>query len=234
MKFDYKKMESMIDSEEGKRQVPYIVTDMINKTLLSLRRTQKEELGRFTDKNPNPYTKNSSSIIFAKADRLLGLYGFGYRNNQDMRQGNSNYVGRLTRGGEVTPKKKRLVELNPTYKGKGVTKGGRLKKDFIKEVSAGQHKDFFTGTIKGRYGVYKRLSKSQRRQLTKAGKKDTPVTKMIDLEDTSRRQPKVYNARGRALKFIMSKNRMERQFKASTRTILRQQRSWLLNRLMRA
>ena len=223
-----------MDGDEAKRQVPFIVTDMINKSLLSLRRTQKEEIGRFTDKNPNPYTKNSSSIIFATKDRLLGIYGWGYRNSQEMRQGKSSYAGRLTRGGEVKPKKNVLVELNPSYKGKGRTKGGRLKKDFIKEVSSGQHKDFFTGTVKGRYGVYKRLNKSQRKQMTKAGKKDTPVIKVVDLQDTSRRQKRVYNAKGRAMTFILTKNRMERQFKASTRTILRQQRSWLLTRLLKS
>jgi len=186
VKLNQKALENMVNPQ-WRSQIPYVLEQSINKTLIKSREVQQKAMDKEIDKGPVAFTRRGIRYLSAKKTNLVGYLYFTKQT--------SEYMRLIIDGGTERAKK---VKLNIPVLGDSklkLTKHGNIPNSYIKK-KAGDPK-FFFGIPKGKTGeqyrgVWRRYGKSG---YSARGKAKGKVRMVISWERGQRKQRPTYPAR---------------------------------------
>lgn len=143
-----------------KKKIPSIIRNTLNDLAMGSRIRLQQTLPKYVDR-PTPFTMKS--ILFEKTDKnkLESRVGFLSSNfPKKARRANigtfpSDYMSLLTHGGTRLPKRKAIAVPTSNYK---TNKFGNIKRGDVGRLLS--KPNYFSHTIKGRAGIFKRDKKN--------------------------------------------------------------------------
>lgn len=191
-------------------QSAFAMSHAINKTMTSVRDSQKKEMPNYMDNDPVAYTRNSPKIKYSNKNNIQSYLFY-----------KTDYMSKIIDGGQVKAKGRRLVEpVNAK-----VMKGGQLNRNYIKNKL--KMNKYFIGIPRGKKGenfrgLWERQGKGG--YLKSKNSDDTKKARgklrlMVSLKRNSRMQKEQFPS-GKIARYHFM-NRFERQLKISMRYALR-------------
>lgn len=185
IKLDQAALESFC-KPEWRREIPFVMSHAINRTLIASRKEQQKAMGKHIDGGPNRWTKDGIRYLSSTKQDLHGVLYY---------KADRPYMHTIIDGGTVVAKKKKLsqpVNVRTDKFGNIPSGGGKNKYT----ARAKKNPKFFLGIPKGRTGeqfrgVWRRYGKGG---LSKRGKARGRIKLMVSWMRERRYQNKSFPA----------------------------------------
>ena len=185
MKLNQAALENIVDPM-WRREIPFVMSHAINRTLIASRKEQQKAMDRQIDGGPTRFTRTGIRYKSSKKRNLQGILYYA---------ADRPYMKTIIDGGQVIAKRKKLSEpVNVRLDKFGNIPSGRGKNKYTARAK-GDSK-FFLGIPRGRSGerfrgIWKRLGKPG---YSKRGKARGKIKLMVSWSRGSRSQRKSFNA----------------------------------------